>query len=92
MSAYIIVDLTPVDTEKLQQYSAAASETLMPYGGEFIVKGPIEALHGDSEYKNKVIIAFPNREKASDWYHSDAYQALIDVRDEAMNSKFHLVG
>lgn len=92
MPAYIVVDLIPTDASKLQKYSTLAVETLIPYEGEFLVKGPIEALHGEQRLKSKVIIAFPDRENASDWYHSDAYQAIVSLRNEAMDSQFHLVG
>jgi len=92
MTTYIIVDTTPTNPEKLQQYSALAAETLIPFNGEFIVKGPIEALHGDKAFQSKVIIGFPDHESASGWYHSDAYQAIISLRNQAMKSQFHLVG
>lgn len=92
MSAYIVVDLTPIDATKLQQYSALAAETLVPFGGSFLAKGPIETLHGDTPRKLKVIITFPDRESASDWYNSDAYQVIIPLRNEAMDSQFHLIG
>lgn len=92
MPAYIVVDLTPTDTTKLQQYSALAADTLIPFGGEFLVKGPIESLHGESHLQVKVVIAFPDRESAAGWYSSDAYQAIIPLRDEAMESQFHLIG
>lgn len=92
MTAYIIVDLTPTDKEKLQQYSAMAAETLIPFNGEFIVKGPIESLHGEQEFQTKVIIGFPDRASAQGWYRSDAYQKIINLRNQGMNSQFHLVG
>jgi len=92
MSALIIVDLTPTDTEQLSQYSAQAAATLVPFGGEFIAKGPIEALHGESSYITKVVIQFPDRDNAANWYASEAYQAIIPTRDRGMNSQFHLVG
>ena len=92
MPAYIVVDLTPTDTAKLQEYSALAAETLIPFDGEFLVKGPIEVLHGDQHLKVKIIISFPDRERAAGWYQSDAYQAIIDLRNEAMDSQFHLIG
>lgn len=92
MTAYIIVDFTPIDSDKLKQYSAMAAETLIPFGGEFLVKGQIECLHGDQNHRSKVIIAFPDRESASGWYHSSAYQAISDLRNQGMNSNFHLVG
>ena len=92
MPAYIVVDLTPIDTTKLQQYSASAAETLIPFGGEFLAKGPIEPLHGESALQVKVVIVFPDRESAVEWYNCEAYQAIIPLRDEAMSSQFHLIG
>jgi uncharacterized protein (DUF1330 family) len=91
MSTLIIVDLTPTDKEKLGAYSAQAGETLKPYGGEFLAKGPIEILHGDASFTTKVVIQFPDRESAVNWYQSDAYQAIIPNRDQGMDSQFHLI-
>ena len=92
MSALIIVDLTPTDQDALCAYSALAAQTLIPFAGEFIAKGPIEALHGDASYSVKVVIQFPDRERAQSWYQSAAYQAIIPTRDQGMDSQFHLVG
>jgi|TARA_R110002072_G_scaffold216955_1_gene374521 uncharacterized protein (DUF1330 family) len=92
MTAYIIVDLTPTDKQKLQQYSAMAAETLIPFNGEFIAKGPIEVLHGEQGFQTKVIIGFADRASAEGWYHSEAYQKIINLRNQAMKSQFHLVG
>jgi uncharacterized protein (DUF1330 family) len=92
MTALIIVDLTPIDSEQLSQYSALAAKTLLGYQGEFIAKAPIEVLHGNSTHKVKVVIQFPDREKAESWYNSEEYQKIIPIRDKGMNSQFHLVG
>jgi uncharacterized protein (DUF1330 family) len=92
MSALIIIDLTPTDKERLSTYSALASATLIAYSGEFIAKGPIEALHGEAPFSTKVVIQFPDRGSAERWYSSEAYQAIISIRDQGMNSQFHLVG
>lgn len=91
MSALIIVDLTPTDKDRLSTYSALAAETLVPFSGEFIAKGPIEALHGEAAFSTKVVIQFPDRDSAENWYRSEAYQAIIPTRDQGMNSQFHLV-
>ena len=91
MSALIIVDLTPTDKEQLSSYSAQASATLIPFGGEFIAKGAIEVLHGETPFQTKVVIQFPDRDSALNWYRSDAYQKLIPVRERGMHSQFHLI-
>ncbi len=92
MSALIIVDLTPTDKEKLTAYSTQAAQTLLPYGGEFLAKGPIEALYGDAAFTTKVVIQFPDRDSAVNWYNSKAYQDIIPLRELGMISQFHLVG
>lgn len=92
MPAYITVNFTPTDEEKLQQYIAAVPATLARYCGEFLVRGMLEKLSGDTEYEMQVILAFPTREQAIDWYHSPDYQALIPLRDAGMRSQFQLIG
>lgn len=92
MTAYIIVGLTPTDAEKLQQYGANVPPTLAKYSGELIAKGPVEQLHGKFDYKMQVILAFPSRDDAYNWYHSDDYQALVSTRNQGMISQFQLVG
>jgi len=92
MMALIIVDLTPTDKDKLSVYSAAAAETLVSYGCEILAKGPIEALHGESAFQTKLVIQFPDRDSAMSWYYSAAYQEIVPVREQGMQSQFHLVG
>ncbi len=92
MAALIIVDLIPLDKEHLTRYSTMAAESLIPFEGEFLAKGDIEPLHGDSSYQVKVVIQFPDREHALNWYYSDTYQKIIPIRDQGMESQFHLVG
>lgn len=96
MTAYIIVDLTPINAEKMQEYGAAAAVIIAEYGGEFVAKGPISTLTPSDDqselYTTKVIIQFPDHDKARAWYSSDAYQAIIPTRNLGMKSQFHLVG
>ena len=92
MNTLIVVDLTPTNKDMLSRYSDLAAATLIPFDGEFIAKGAIESLHGGSEFKVKVVLQFPDKEKALGWYHSEAYQQIIPTRDQGMHSQFHLIG
>ncbi len=92
MTAYIIVGLTPKDAENLQHYGAKVPTTLAKFSGEVLAKGPVQQLHGDFEYKVQVILMFPSRDQANNWYHSDEYRALIPTRDKGMDSQFQLIG
>jgi len=92
MSAYIIFDSNVKDMEKVKTYSASAGKLVAAHGGEFLAKGPVEVLSGDSDYKLLVLIAFPSMDSALGFYHSDEYQALIALREEAMSSVVKIIG
>lgn len=93
MPAYIVVGLTIKNAEKLTQYAAEVPLTLIKYQGEFIFKGPvIEHLSSAFEFEHQAVLSFPSKELAHDWYHSEEYQSLIPLRDEALNSQFQLIG
>ncbi|SHO56659.1 DUF1330 domain-containing protein [Vibrio quintilis] len=91
MTCLVIVDVTPVDPELLSQYSAKAAETLVPYNGQFIAKGETEVLHGEAAHPLKAVIRFPDKESARNWYSSEAYQAIIPLREQAIISHFHMI-
>jgi len=91
LSAFVIIDFTATDTEKLQRYGAAASPLVARFGGEVLVRVVIEPLYGPTVRHSKLIIRFPDRESAVNWYRSPEYQEIIPVRDQAMDSQFHLV-
>jgi uncharacterized protein (DUF1330 family) len=92
MSAYISINFSPVDPEKLQQYGAAVPATLSNYSGEYVVKGPVELLCGQTEFKMQVILQFPSRAQALAWYNCAEYQALLPLRNAAMHAQFQLIG
>ena len=90
MSAYVVVHATIKDQEQLKAYAGAAGPTVEAHGGEFVARGPSEALTGDDPHQIMVVIRFPNRQAATDWYHSDAYQAVIPIREQSMDANFIL--
>ena len=92
MTAYVVVNLTVIDADKAAEYSAKAAETLKPFGGEFVAKGPIVSLHGVTGFSAQAIIAFPDKASAEGWYQSDEYQSIVALRNVALNSTFTLVG
>ena len=91
MSAYVIVESTVIDADKLQQYSQQAAHTVNAFEGEFIAKGSAKLLTGGSVSQNGAVIRFDNLSIAESWYMSEAYQALIPLRDQAMDCTFKLL-
>lgn len=92
MNGYVVVHATPKDADKMQEYGGAAGETVAKHGGEFICRGPATTLAGESSQKVMVILKFPTKQAAQDWYDSSEYQALIPTRLEAMDATFVLGG
>lgn len=92
MSSLVIASFNLLDETKLKQYSAAAAETLQQYGGEFIAKGKSSTLNGESRFAMTAVIQFADRETAESWYHSENYQKIIPLRNQAMESHFQIVG
>ena len=61
-------------------YLTRIDATLAPFGGRFRVHGgPYDSLEG-SWSGDVVVIEFPDRAAARDWYGSAAYRAILPLR------------
>ncbi|MGR8919805.1 MAG: DUF1330 domain-containing protein [Gammaproteobacteria bacterium] len=92
MSAYVVVHATVKDQEKFQEYGAAAGPIVESHGGKVVCRGPSTALAGDDPHALMVILEFPDRAAAEQWYNSAEYQAVIPTRDAGLDSVFVLGG
>jgi uncharacterized protein (DUF1330 family) len=92
MSAYVIVNNTPTDPEKLKEYGGQAGPIVQKYGGELVLSGAVtDVLHGDHAHPRCVILKFENAEAARTWYNSAEYQAIIPTRNEGADTVFYVV-
>lgn len=84
MSTYAIAHLKNVDLgPDILQYIREIDATLEPYDGRFLVHGGGNATAVEGELPGDVvIIAFPDRRRAEDWYASEAYQRILPLRTE----------
>jgi uncharacterized protein (DUF1330 family) len=85
MPAHLIAFARSIkDPERYQEYTAQVRSLIAAAGGEPIVGGPVaETLVGSSDASAVAVIRFPDIQALEDWYRSDAYQALVPVRDAA---------
>ena len=84
MSAFFVATSSIKDPEKFQLYAKKAGETFARYAAEPVLRGKFEgALNGNADHHVVGIIKFPTVEELREWYGSDAYQALVPLRDEA---------
>ncbi len=81
--AYAIAYLRDIDFgEAIVDYIQRIDETLAPYGGRFLVHGgELTGVEGAWD-GDIVIIEFPDRAAARDWYASPGYQAILPLRTE----------
>jgi len=89
--AYVVIDLTVIDKEKMKQYGQVAKKLITENGGKFIANSEVEVLYGSSGFKIKAIVEFPNIESAKAWYNSPEYQKVIPLRSTAIDAQFHLI-
>lgn len=84
MAAFFIVTTTVKDQDAYQTYVQSVGPTLAPFGGKALLRGKADcALVGELTHQTVGIIEFPDLEAVKSWYASDAYQALVPLRNRA---------
>ena len=92
MSAYVIVEFTVKDPDIYREkYAPIAGKTAKEHGGEVLAAGRWEVLHGDGSLTSGALVRFADRETAFNWYNSQEYQQLIEIRGVAMDARFSLL-
>ena len=83
MTAYAIAHLHSVRVgPDIVQYLERIDATLAPFGGRFIVHGgPVDVREGEVP-GDMIVIEFPDRERATAWYESPAYQEILPLRTD----------
>jgi uncharacterized protein (DUF1330 family) len=78
MKAYVIAAETVNDPATFDLYRKQVPATLVPFGGLFVVRGAnLTVLEGEWPHSRLVIIEFPSRAAAEDWYKSAEYRKII---------------
>ena len=84
MSAYVLVEVSVTDREKMMPYIEAVDKTVTNHGGKYLVRSPdAEVVEGNiGQHPLKVLLEFPDMAKAKAWYASPEYQAIIPFRTD----------
>ena len=83
-SAYVVGHLTVKNAEKWAEYRSQVPATLIPWGAELVLRGKrVAMLAGEHPFSDIVVIRFSSQEAINGWHSSDAYQALIPLRQQA---------
>jgi uncharacterized protein (DUF1330 family) len=93
MPAYVIAAVTEArDQEALVEYRRRNTDVVAAFGGRFVVRGGAhETLEGDWQPLRLVVIEFPTAAAAREWYESEDYAPLRELRRSASDTDIVLV-
>ena len=81
MAAYVIVQAEVTDRDRFREYLRESPGVISQYGGKYIARGgEAIVLEGRDEARRVAIIEFPSLQKAQEWYHSEEYQKIKNLR------------
>ena len=85
MTAIFISQVDIKSPELFAQYIEKSKQIASQFGAELIAQGQFEkSISGTpAAHRIGVVVRFPSLSAIHDWHESDAYQALIALRDEA---------
>ncbi len=92
MAAYVVVDICVNDPVRYEDYKKLAAPTVAAFGGRCIVRGGrVKVLEGDVAPNRTVLLEFPTLERACEWWDSDLYRPIRQIRWETAVSKMLVV-
>jgi uncharacterized protein (DUF1330 family) len=83
MPAYLLLDITWHDPAKANEYREKLGPTLDKYHARTLVAAPVEVLEGTWAPARVVVIEFPSMDALHDWYRSEEYAPLLELRKAA---------
>lgn len=84
MAAYLIGQIKVKDEQLWKKYVAGVQESLDPFEARVVFRGNLlEVLAGQHDKDLVVVIEFSSQADLNSWFHSERYQSLIPLRDEA---------
>ncbi len=92
MNAYLVLDLSVNDFESFVEYIEKIPIFIQKHGGRYIVQGvEPEIMEGDWNPGRVVIIEFPSKQKAKNFFGDPDAQTLFNIRHKSTTSKLILV-
>lgn len=92
MSVYLIAQLQIHDRERYAAYVSGFMDIFTKYNGKLsAVDEAPETLEGEWPFTRTVLLAFPSKDDADFWYHSDEYQELAQHRYTASKANIVMI-
>lgn len=82
--AYLVGQVSVRDPELWARYVAGVAASLAPFAAELVFRGShARDLAGIQPFDRVVVIRFADLDELNRWHDSDAYQALVPLRERA---------
>ena len=92
MPGFAIFNIEVKKPEEYKEYVEKVKPIAEKFGGEYIVRGgETKVLEGSWAYPRTVVIKFPSYEKALEWYNSDEYNQIKNLRLENTESNIIII-
>jgi len=92
MPAYVIVNVEVHDTARYETYKQMAPSSIEAFGGRYLVRGgQIDVLEGRWSPRRVVVLEFPDRARALQWWNSTEYEDAKALRNEVAYSELIVV-
>ena len=92
-AVYMIGDVDIKNIEEYKKYMEKVKPMIESYGGEYLIRGgKIDALETNLwEPTRMVLVKFPNKKIALEWYNSDEYKPYKNIRLKNASSNILMV-
>ena len=81
MSGFAIFNIDIKRPKEYEEYVKKVKPIAERYGGEYIIRGGESTIvEGSWAYPRTVVIKFPSYEKALEWYNSEEYKPIKQIR------------
>ena len=78
---YVIAQLKVTNPENYKEYIEKVTDVIKKYGGEYLVRGGKNVtVEGSWQHPRTVVIKFPSYDKAMEWYNSEDYKPIKQIR------------
>jgi len=81
MLGYAIFNINITNPESYKEYIEKVVKVTEKFGGKYIVRGGATTkIEGTFPHPRTVVIQFPSYQKALDWYNSEEYKPIREIR------------
>jgi uncharacterized protein (DUF1330 family) len=93
VKAFVVVQIVVNDWDGYRQYGSAPHQEIFDKFGAKVVgiDEDVDVVEGNWPFTRTVLIEFPSKERARDWYASDHYQAVVGLRHGSATSNLVIV-